>query len=214
MIWVAVVDDHPIARRGVGQVLVESGRISVVASCASPGEPTGLLAGTDDTPRLDLIVLDLYHDGERPCLEVVTRLTGAAKVLVMSASGRPDDVVGAIRAGASGYVTKQSEPGVSSPPWKRSPPEGSPCLPGSRTSCTPSSVARSRPHRDRRPGARPGFRPGRKRPCASSRAASRTRRWPPGWECAKPRSISDRKQSSILGQSPAILWRNAARGGG
>jgi len=24
----------------------------------------------------------------------------------------------------------------------------------------------------------------------------------------------DRKQSSILGQSPAILWRNAARGGG
>ena len=24
----------------------------------------------------------------------------------------------------------------------------------------------------------------------------------------------DRKQSSILGQSPATLWRNAARGGG
>jgi DNA-binding NarL/FixJ family response regulator len=112
MIWVAVVDDHPIARRGVDQILTESGRVSVIASCGSAGELTGALEDTGRAERPDVIVLDLYHDGGTPCLDAVARLTAGTKVLVMSASGSPADVVGAIRAGASGYVTKQSDPDV------------------------------------------------------------------------------------------------------
>jgi len=108
MIWVAVVDDHPIARRGVDQILTESGRISVIMSCASADE----LDSADENQRPDVIVLDLYYDGGRPCLDAVARLAASSKVLVMSASGSPADVMGAIRAGASGYVTKQSNPDV------------------------------------------------------------------------------------------------------
>jgi DNA-binding NarL/FixJ family response regulator len=110
MIRVAVIDDHPIARRGVQQILTESGRISVVGSCDSPsGLADALPADGDRAP--DVIVLDLFHDGT-PCLDAVAELSGTSRVLVMSASGRPADVVGAIRAGAAGYVTKQASPEV------------------------------------------------------------------------------------------------------
>jgi two-component system nitrate/nitrite response regulator NarL len=108
MIRVAIVDDHPIARRGVEQVLTETGSVDVVATAAAPG---GLLdALGPDSADVDLIVLDLYHDGDEPCLDAVSRLSGGARVLVMSVSGRPGDVLGAIRAGAAGYITKLASP--------------------------------------------------------------------------------------------------------
>ncbi|MDQ2816314.1 MAG: response regulator transcription factor [Actinomycetota bacterium] len=106
MIRVAIVDDHPIACRGVQQVLTESGRIDVVASAACPADLATALTGAGRHP--DVIVLDLYCDGDQPCLEGVAGLSATTRVLVMSASGRPDDVLGAINAGAAGYVTKES----------------------------------------------------------------------------------------------------------
>lgn len=109
MIRVAVVDDHPIARRGVEQVLTESGVVHVVATAAAPADLLNA-SGSQDPAGVDVIVLDLYHDGEEPCLEAVARLAGTVRVLVMSVSGRPRDVLGAIRAGAAGYITKLASP--------------------------------------------------------------------------------------------------------
>ncbi|WP_410812855.1 response regulator [Micromonospora sp. 067-2] len=104
MIRVAIVDDHPIARRGVQAALAESGAFDLVASVDSPAA----LVDTPDTLP-DVIVLDLYHD-QRPCLPDVTRLSTRTRVLVMSASGAPEDVLSAIRAGARGYLTKHAQP--------------------------------------------------------------------------------------------------------
>jgi DNA-binding NarL/FixJ family response regulator len=112
MIRAAIIDDHPIARRGVDQILTESGRISVVASCASAAELSGALSDAGEAGQPDVVVLDLYHDGGIPCLDAVAHLSRSTRVLVMSASGSPADVVGAVRAGAAGYVTKQSGPEV------------------------------------------------------------------------------------------------------
>jgi two-component system nitrate/nitrite response regulator NarL len=107
LIQVAIVDDHPIARRGLQSILAEAGDIQVSAAVATAAELSldGPAAG-----RPDVILLDLYHDGDEPCLEVITRLRQDHKVLVVSASGRPADVLGAIRAGACGYVTKLADP--------------------------------------------------------------------------------------------------------
>ncbi|RKF22859.1 LuxR C-terminal-related transcriptional regulator [Micromonospora globbae] len=58
----------------------------------------------------DVIVMDLYLDGSAPSLAEISDLASIARVLVISASGRAGDVLGAIRAGASGYLTKQSTP--------------------------------------------------------------------------------------------------------
>ncbi len=56
-----------------------------------------------------MTLLDLYLGDDEPCLDVIANLRPATRVLVISASGRPADVLGAIQAGASGYVTKDAE---------------------------------------------------------------------------------------------------------
>ena len=107
LIQVAIVDDHPVARRGLQSILAEAGDIQVSAAVATPAE-LSLPAGGPGRP--DVIMLDLYHDGDEPCLDVIPKLRQDYKVLVVSASGRPADVLGAIRAGACGYVTKLADP--------------------------------------------------------------------------------------------------------
>ncbi|WP_433430467.1 response regulator [Nonomuraea sp. CA-141351] len=114
LIRVAIVDDHPIARRGVAAVLADTGGFDVLASVGSPTEFAAWVADAQTTP--DVVILDLYHDvdpvqgGHRPGLDAVAALANATQVLVMSASGAPDDVLGAVRAGAKGYISKQAQP--------------------------------------------------------------------------------------------------------
>lgn len=108
MIQVAIVDDHPLARRGMAAILAEAGDIEITLSTASPAE---LLAAAPDGVA-DVVLLDLYHGTDEPCLPILAELRGVVKVLVVSASGRPADVLGAITAGASGYVTKLADPAM------------------------------------------------------------------------------------------------------
>jgi two-component system, NarL family, nitrate/nitrite response regulator NarL len=107
LIQVAIVDDHPVARRGLRSILTEAGDIQVSAAVATLAELSLLAPGAD---RPDVIMLDLYHDGDESYLEVIPVLRQDFKVLVVSASGQPADVLGAIRAGACGYVTKLADP--------------------------------------------------------------------------------------------------------
>ncbi|GAB3907079.1 hypothetical protein GCM10029964_104700 [Kibdelosporangium lantanae] len=105
VIRVAVVDDHPIARYGIEHVLGRAPGIQVVLSAGSVRELAGTLPART---VLDVLILDLYLGTDQPALAAVTELAASTRVLVMSASGRPADVLGAIRAGASGYITKGS----------------------------------------------------------------------------------------------------------
>lgn len=107
LIQVAIVDDHPIARRGLHSILAEAGDIQVSAAVARPAE---LGLADPGAIRPDVIMLDLYHDGLEPCLDAIPQMRRDCKVLVVSASGQPADVLGAIRAGACGYVTKLADP--------------------------------------------------------------------------------------------------------
>jgi two-component system nitrate/nitrite response regulator NarL len=68
------------------------------------------LAGNADEDTPDVIVLDLYHDADAPCLTAVAELAASARVLVISVSGRREDVLSVVRAGAAGYVTKHASP--------------------------------------------------------------------------------------------------------
>lgn len=103
MIAVGVVDDHPVVRCGLSHLLERwpDIRVTVVAATVAALGPTG---------SLDVVVLDLYLGSDVPELESVALLAASTPVLVISASARPDDVLGAIRAGASGYLTKDCAP--------------------------------------------------------------------------------------------------------
>jgi DNA-binding NarL/FixJ family response regulator len=109
LIQVAIVDDHPLARRGMASILDEAGDITITRSTASPVE---LLASAQPEEVADVVLLDLYHGDDEPCLPIVAELRTVMKVLVVSASARPADVLGAIRAGANGYVTKLADPSM------------------------------------------------------------------------------------------------------
>ncbi|MEV6118261.1 response regulator transcription factor [Streptomyces sp. NPDC052109] len=101
---VAIVDDHPVTRVGIETLLGAARSVDVVCAVAHPAE-----LPSSDVP-LDVVLLDLYLEGDTPGLPFVAQLAERTRVLVMSASRRPGDVLGAIRAGAGGYLTKHCEP--------------------------------------------------------------------------------------------------------
>ena len=105
MIRVMVVDDHPIWAAAVARDLADAG-FSVVATAADGAEALRRLPAV----RPDVVVLDLHLpvlDGVAVTREVVSTLTGT-RVLVLSSSGEQEDVLEAVKAGATGYLVKSA----------------------------------------------------------------------------------------------------------
>ncbi len=105
---VMLVDDHTLVREGIRSVLTDTPGVEVVAE-AGDGE-TALRLAAETRP--DLVVLDLSLPGAGG-LEVTTRLKEllpAVKVLILSVHDHPEYVLGAVRAGAQGYLRKDTSP--------------------------------------------------------------------------------------------------------
>ncbi|MFI6177613.1 LuxR C-terminal-related transcriptional regulator [Nonomuraea sp. NPDC051191] len=102
MIRIAVIDDHELIRHGLEYLLHRHEDLKVVLRGSSVGDLRGFDAG------YDVLILDLYLAEDRPCLAAVKELAAVTRVLIVSASGRPADVLAAIRGGANGYVTKDA----------------------------------------------------------------------------------------------------------
>ncbi len=105
MLRVAVIDDHPVARHGIVAILAAFDDLTVVSSVSAPGE---LARGENGSVDADVVLLDLYQADGRPALSAVTDLSAHAPVLIVSASRAPADVLAAMQAGASGYLTKHA----------------------------------------------------------------------------------------------------------
>lgn len=102
---VMVVDDHPMWRDAVARDL-EHARYEVVATTGEGRQALRVAA----TVRPDLVVLDLRLP-DLPGVEVAKGLAAAERpprVLVLSASGEHEDVLEAVKAGASGYLVKSA----------------------------------------------------------------------------------------------------------
>ena len=104
-IRVMLVDDHPLWREAVERDLVAAG-YDVVATAADGTQALARFAAT----RPQVVVLDLQipaPDGVAVTAEVV-RQDPATRVLILSASGEHADVLGAVKAGAVGYLVKSA----------------------------------------------------------------------------------------------------------
>ena len=105
MIRVLLVDDHPIMRRGLRDVLEDSG-VEVVGLAADGVEAVRKAEET----RPDVIVMDMMmpkKDGVEACREILD-LQPDAKVLMLTALAEEDAVIQAVAAGATGFVQKYS----------------------------------------------------------------------------------------------------------
>ncbi|MQS11879.1 response regulator transcription factor [Streptomyces kaniharaensis] len=102
---VMVVDDHPMWRDAVSRDLAEAG-LDVVAT-AGDGEEAVRRARAC-SPQV--VVLDLNLPGlpgAEVCRQVVAH-DPSARVLVLSASGEHQDVLEAVKSGATGYLVKSA----------------------------------------------------------------------------------------------------------
>lgn len=99
---VAIVDDHAMFRTGVRAEI--EGAVEVVAEAEDVDSAVAAITST--TP--DVVLLDVHMPGGGG-LEVIRRLHvrhPEMKFLALSVSDAAEDVIGIIRAGARGYVTK------------------------------------------------------------------------------------------------------------
>ena len=102
---VMVVDDHPLWRDGVARDLQERG-FDVVATAADAASAMRIARAV----RPDVVLMDL-NLGELSGVDATAMITGelpGTRVLVLSASGEHDDVLQAVKAGASGYLVKSA----------------------------------------------------------------------------------------------------------
>jgi DNA-binding NarL/FixJ family response regulator len=105
-IRVLVVDDHAVVREGIRHVLAGEPGFEVVGEAAN-GEQALALALAE---RPDVIVLDVTMPGESG-LRVAPKLRAAVpstRVLIMSMHENAEYVREGVRAGASGYLLKDS----------------------------------------------------------------------------------------------------------
>ena len=107
-IKVMVVDDHPMWRDAVERDLQDHG-FDVVGVAANGSEALARFPAC----RPHVVVLDLQipaPNGVEVTAEVI-RQDPSARVLILSASGEQDDVLAAVKAGATGYLMKSAQSG-------------------------------------------------------------------------------------------------------
>ena len=105
---VMVVDNHPIVRNGLRDVLEASGRIEVVRSAEDGEEALRIVQRLEP----EVVVMDVImpnKNGIDASREIMELLPGV-RVLMLTASGEIDAVIEAVAAGATGYLQKYSQP--------------------------------------------------------------------------------------------------------
>lgn len=101
-----VVDDHPVVRAGVQQLLAGTD-VEVVAEAASSQQALDRLRSS----RFDLVLLDVRmpeEDGLR-CLAEIKAREPQLPVLMFSGYANPSYIAKAIAQRASGYLTKEAD---------------------------------------------------------------------------------------------------------
>lgn len=105
---IMMVDDHPLLRKGLRQLLDFEDELQVIAEASSGAEALKLAEEHDP----DLITLDLNMQG-MDGLETLRALRTqgvSARILMLTVSDNDEDVLEAIRSGADGYLLKDMEP--------------------------------------------------------------------------------------------------------
>lgn len=110
---VLIVDDHPLFRRGVAQLLAMDPEIEVIGEAAHGAAALDLARSRDP----DLILLDLNlktgqgaGDNGIDVLAAIKDEDPSRRVVMLTVSDAPEDLLRAIRAGADGYLLKDMEP--------------------------------------------------------------------------------------------------------
>jgi two-component system invasion response regulator UvrY len=107
MIKILIADDHGIIRKGIKQILSRTSDIEVTAEASTGQEALEKIW----TSHFDLVILDISLPG-RNGLEILKQIKSQKPklpVLILSMYPEEQYAVRVLRAGASGYLTKESD---------------------------------------------------------------------------------------------------------
>lgn len=108
---VLLVDDHPVVRSGLRAVLDAAGTVRVVGEAATGEEAITLAAHL----RPDVVLCDLRLGDGIDGIQTTAALRAlrpAPAVLILTTFDRDAEILGAIEAGATGYLLKDVDPEI------------------------------------------------------------------------------------------------------
>ena len=103
-----VIDDHPLFRKAVLQLVDMAGDFSVVGEASSGAE--GLELAQKLRPDMILLDLNMKPMNGIEVLKVIKSWGLDSRVVMLTVSDEAADLVAALRAGADGYLLKEMEP--------------------------------------------------------------------------------------------------------
>ena len=108
MIKVLIADDHTIVRHGLTQIVNGEADMKVVGEAQNGDEAHRLALGHE----VDVIVLDITMPGQNglETLKAIKRDRPDVSVIMLSMHPKDQYAVRVLRAGAAGYITKESAP--------------------------------------------------------------------------------------------------------
>ncbi|MEZ9231665.1 response regulator [Vibrio amylolyticus] len=103
-----LVDDHPLMRRGINQLLSFEDEFEVVAEASNGADAIAKAHEIDP----DLILLDLNMKGMSglDTLKALRADGTTAAIVILTVSDNASDIEAIIKAGADGYLLKDTEP--------------------------------------------------------------------------------------------------------
>lgn len=109
MLKTLIVDDHAIVREGLKKILADSLDIEAVAEAANGIQALSIIRAQS----LDVVILDISIPGKNglEVLKIIAREYPGLPVLMLSIYSESQYALRALKAGASGYLTKESAPG-------------------------------------------------------------------------------------------------------
>jgi two-component system nitrate/nitrite response regulator NarL len=103
LIRIVLVDDHPLFREGVARSLQEAGTFDIVGQGSSAGDAIRLVQ--DHAPEIVLLDISMPGNGVVAAQKICAH-SPDIRVVMLTVSEAGDDIMAALKAGASGYVLK------------------------------------------------------------------------------------------------------------
>ncbi len=107
-IRVLLVDDHTLFRKGLAELLEQSGTLQVAGIAANGEDALKVLAAA--SPDVVITDLNMPPHGGLALLRQIRAANWSGPVLVLTVSDAEEDLANAMRGGAQGYLLKDMEP--------------------------------------------------------------------------------------------------------
>lgn len=103
-----IIDDHPLFRRGVMQLVEMTGEFDVVGEASSGREGIAMVRRL--APDMVLLDLNMKDMSGLEVLKVLKSWEHDPRVVMLTVSDQAEDLITALRLGADGYLLKEMDP--------------------------------------------------------------------------------------------------------